>query len=85
MPFNRPDDKPNSSITALYRHASLGFADPEKSALHGVISGYLENVIRIEWPAQAKGLTVDRGSAYLRRLNDMAIGLQPAGVSGSNL
>ena len=65
--------------------ASLGFADPEKSALHEVIIGYLENVIRIEWPAQAKGLTVDRGSANLRRLNDMAIGLQPAGVAGSNL
>ena len=63
----------------------VGFADPAKSAIEDGIVGYLETVIRVEWPAQARGLTVDRGSAYLQKLNGMATGFKPAGVADGNL
>jgi len=41
------------------------------------ITGYLETVVRVEWPAQAEGLIVDRDKAYLESLNRIAIGLNP--------
>ncbi len=55
------------SVLDVY-NASLGFADPEKSAMRDAIMGYVETVVRVEWPAQARGLTVDRGSAFLQKL-----------------
>jgi hypothetical protein len=73
-----------SSVLDVY-DASLGFADPEKSAMRDHIIGYLETVVRVEWPAQAEGRIVDRGAAYLENLNRIAIGLKPSGVADSNL
>src|SRR6516162_1502675 len=66
-------------------NASAGFADPEKSAMRDAVIGYVETVVRVEWPAQAAGLTVDRGSAYLRQLNGMANALKPTGPADANL
>jgi hypothetical protein len=65
-------------------NASVGFADPEKSEMRDDILGYLEAVVEVEWPAQARGLTVDRGSAYLHQLNAVALGLKPSGVADGN-
>jgi hypothetical protein len=39
------------------------------SAMRDNIIGYLETVVRVEWPAQAEGQIVDRGRAYLEKLN----------------
>jgi hypothetical protein len=64
---------------------SVGFAGPERSSLRDDIVGYVETVVRIEWPAQARGLTVDRGSIYLQKLNDIATSLKPSGVADGNL
>ena len=75
--------KPESALDVY--NASVGFADPVKSSMHDGILGYIETVIRVEWPAQARGLTVDRGSAYLQQLNEMAISLKPASVADGNL
>lgn len=72
------------SVLDVY-NVAIGFADPAKSAMEDGIVGYLETVIRVEWPAQARGLTLDRGSAYLQKLNGMATGFKPAGVADGNL
>jgi hypothetical protein len=64
---------------------SIGFADPQMSLMRDDIVGYLEAVVRIEWPAQATGRIADGGTAYLEKLNRIAIGLKPSGVSDSNL
>jgi hypothetical protein len=66
-------------------NAAIGFADPEMSSMRDGMIGYLETVVRVEWPAQAEGQTVDRGRAYLEKLNRVAIGLKPTGVSDGNL
>src|SRR5271167_356387 len=66
-------------------NASVGFADPDMSAMRDDIIGYLETVVKVEWPAQAEGRIVDRGAAYLERLNRIAIGLKPSGVADGNL
>ena len=66
-------------------NVSVGFADPEMSLMRDDIIGYVETVVRVEWPAQAKGLTVDRGTAYLKKLNSLAIGLRPSSVADGNL
>ena len=66
-------------------NASIGFADPERSAMRDDMTGYLEMVVRVEWPAQAEGQIVDRGGAYLEKLNRIASGLKPAGVAEGNL
>lgn len=66
-------------------NVSVGFAGPQRSSMRDDIVGYVETVVRIEWPAQARGLTVDRGSAYLQELNDIATGLKPSGVADGNL
>jgi hypothetical protein len=73
-----------SSVLDVY-DASMGFAEPELSLLRDSIVGYLETVVRVEWPAQAGGLPVDRGWAYLKELNRIAIGLKPSGVADGNL
>lgn len=65
-------------------NASMGLPDRERSSLRDGIVGYLETVIRVEWPAQARGVILDRGSADLQRLNHLAIGLQPSGTADSN-
>jgi len=65
-------------------NASLGFAEPEKSQLRDAILGYLETVVRVEWPAQAKGVSVASDSSWLNRLNAMAAGLQPSGAADGN-
>jgi hypothetical protein len=72
------------SVLDVY-NASLGFGEPERTSMRDGIVGYLETVVRVEWPAQARGLTVDRGSAYLSRLNEMATGLKPVSVADGNL
>jgi Protein of unknown function (DUF4239) len=66
-------------------NASVGFADPQRSAMRDAVIGYVETVVRVEWPAQATGLTIDRASAYLRRLNIMATALKPSGTADGNL
>ena len=63
-------------------NVSLGFAQPELGLLRGDIVGYLEAVIGVEWPAQAEGRTVDRGTAYLEKLNRVAISAAAAGGGG---
>jgi hypothetical protein len=73
-----------SGVLDVY-NASAGFADPEKTAMRDDIIGYLETVVRVEWPAQAEGRIADRGAAYLENLNRIAIGLKPSGVADGNL
>ena len=46
-------------------NASVGLAGPETSQIRDAIIGYLETVVRVEWPAQAEGQILDRGKAYL--------------------
>jgi hypothetical protein len=65
--------------------ACVGFADPGMSAMRDDIIGYLETVVKVEWPAQAEGRIVDRAAAYLEKLNRTAIGLKPSGVADGNL
>jgi hypothetical protein len=72
-----------SSVLDVY-NAAVGFADPEMSSMRDII-GYLETVVRIEWPAQAEDRIVDRGAADLEKLNRIAIGLKPSGVADGNL
>lgn len=72
------------SILDVY-DASVGFDEPERSRMRNAIIGYAETVVRIEWPAQARGLSVDSGSAYLQKLNWMAAGLHPSSVADGNL
>jgi hypothetical protein len=66
-------------------NVSLGFADPEASLMRDDIIGYVQTVVRVEWPAQAEGRIVDAGAAYLQRLNRIVIGLNPSGVANGNL
>jgi len=73
-----------ASVLDVY-NASVGFADPEASLMRDNIVGYLETVVRVEWPAQAEGRTVERGAAYLEKLNRTAVGLKPSGVADGNL
>src|SRR5215469_6105526 len=47
------------------RNVAVGLAGSEAPVMRDDIVGYLETVIRVEWPAQAEGLVVDRGKAYL--------------------
>ena len=68
------------SIRDVY-YASLGFSDPEKSLLRDGILGYVETVVRVEWPAQARGMSVVSNSAWLNKLNAIAAGLKPAGTA----
>jgi hypothetical protein len=66
-------------------NACVGFADPDRSSMLDGIIGYLETVVKVEWPAQAEGRIVDRGAVYLEKLNTIAIGLKPSGVADGNL
>ena len=84
----------NKARAAAYEEAALvldvynvavGLAGPEASVMRDDIIGYLETVIRVEWPGQAEGVVVDRGKAYLEKLNTSAIGLKPANVADGNL
>jgi Protein of unknown function (DUF4239) len=72
------------SALDLY-NVSLGLPDPEKSAMRDGIVGYLETVVEVEWPAQARGVTLDRGFAYLQKLNRMAVGLKSSGTTANDL
>ena len=71
------------SIRDVY-YASLGFSDPEKSLLRDGILGYIETVVRVEWPAQARGLSVASNSAWLNKLNAIAADLKPSGTADGN-
>jgi hypothetical protein len=62
-------------------YVSLGFSDPDKSLLLDGILSYVETVVRVEWPAQARGLSVASNSAGLNKLNAMAADLKPAGTA----
>jgi hypothetical protein len=66
-------------------NASVGFTGPDMSAMRDGIIGYLETVVNVEWPAQAEGRTIDRGAAYLEKLNRIAIGLKTSDVADGNL
>src|ERR1700746_3598333 len=66
-------------------NASLGLAGSQTSQLPDHTTRCLETVIRVEWPAQAEGLIVDRAKAYLEKLNTFAIGLKPANLADGNL
>jgi hypothetical protein len=65
-------------------NVSLGFVDPEKSQLRGDVIGYLETVVRVEWPAQARGASIAGNSVWLNKMNGIAIGLKPSGTTDSN-
>jgi len=73
-----------ASVLNVY-NAAVGFADPESSLMRDDIVGYLETVVRVEWPAQAEGRTEDRGAAFLEKLNRTAVSLKPSGVADGNL
>ena len=60
---------------------SLGFSDPDKSLLRDGILGYVDTVVSVEWPAQARGLSVASKSAWLNKLNAIAADLKPAGTA----
>ena len=62
-------------------YVSLGFSDPDKSLLRDGILGYVETVVRVEWPAQAGGLSVASNSAWLNKLNAIAADLKPVGTA----
>jgi hypothetical protein len=66
-------------------NVSAGFADPAMSSMRDDLIGYVETVVRVEWPAQAEGRTVDRGTSYLERLNRTAVALKPSSVADGNL
>src|ERR1700730_11711314 len=53
-------------------NVSVGFAGPERSLMRDDIIGYVETVVMVEWPEKAEGLTLDRGTAYLKKLNSLA-------------
>ena len=53
-------------------YASVGLVGPERSRMRDDIIGYLETVVRVEWPAQAEGRIVDRGTPYLEKLNTLS-------------
>ena len=73
-----------ASVLDVY-NAAAGFAAPESSLMHDDIVGYLETVVRVEWPGQAEGRIVDRGAAFLEKLNRRAVSLKPSGVADGNL
>jgi hypothetical protein len=66
-------------------NAAIGLPGPQTSQMRDDVIGYLETVVRVEWPAQAEGLVVDRGKAFLEKLNTLAIGVKPSGVADGNL
>jgi Protein of unknown function (DUF4239) len=68
------------SVRDVY-NVSLGFADPERSLLRDGIIGYVETVVRVEWPAQARGASVVGDSMWLNKLNAMAVGVKPSGAA----
>jgi hypothetical protein len=51
-------------VLDLY-NVSIGFAEPERLAIRDAITGYLDTVVRVEWPAHAEVRTADRGTAFL--------------------
>jgi Protein of unknown function (DUF4239) len=65
-------------------NVSLGFADPEKTLLHDGIIGYVETVVRVEWPAQARGVSVVSNSVWLNKLNAIAAGLKSSSTADGN-
>jgi hypothetical protein len=73
-----------ASVMDVY-NVSVGLAGPETSQMRDDIIGYLETLVRVEWPAQAEGRIVDRGSSSLEKLNRIAIGLKPSSVADGNL
>jgi hypothetical protein len=73
-----------ASVLDAYSVAA-GFADPESSTMHDDIVGYVETVVRVEWPAQAEGRSVDRSAAFLGKINRTAASLKPSGVADGNL
>ena len=66
-------------------NVSAGLADPEMTSMRDDLIGYVETVVRVEWPAQAEGRTVDRGTSFLERLNRTAVALKPSSVADGNL
>jgi hypothetical protein len=62
-------------------YVSLGFSEPDKSLLRDGILGYAETVVSVEWPAQARGLSVASNSASLNKLNAIAADLKPTGAA----
>jgi Protein of unknown function (DUF4239) len=87
-------DRFNKAKAASYAEAayvldvynvSVGFDDPRAALMRDNIVGYLEAVVRVEWPAQAEGRTVERGTAHLEKLNRAAVGLKPSALADGNL
>jgi len=64
---------------------SAGFVEPERSSIRNEIVGYARHVVIVEWPQQAEGRVVDQDSVYLNGLNNIALGLHPAGQAGGDL
>jgi Protein of unknown function (DUF4239) len=60
-------------------NAALGLPEPERGRLREAVIGYLEAVIRVEWPAQAEGRRADLGTTYLETLTRLAMEPQSAG------
>jgi hypothetical protein len=66
-------------------NAGIGLTGPQTSQMRDAVIGYLETVVRVEWPAQAEGQVVDRGKAFLEKLNTLAIGVKPSDIAVGNL
>ncbi len=73
-----------AAILDVY-NAAIGFTDPKTSLMRSDIIGYAREVVNVEWPAQAQGRTVDEVSAYLERLNNAAVALDPSSLAAGNL
>lgn len=84
----------NKAKAASYTEAALvldvgevliGLDDPRGTVMQADLIGYLETVIAVEWPAQAKGQVVDGASAYLDALNRKALLFRPSSPAEINI
>jgi hypothetical protein len=83
-----------SAKTATWREASciravawaaMALPAPEASGIHQAVLAYLHAVIDAEWPAQADGKTVDRGTAPLLAINAIVTHFAPSTAGQVNL
>src|SRR5436190_2622094 len=66
-----------SSIACIYRDSG-GYPEPVRSLLRGQIRDYTDFVIKVAWPAQAKGDSSDEGTHRLNELEQTLVRFEPA-------
>jgi hypothetical protein len=66
-----------SSIACMYRDSG-GYPEPVRSLLRGQIRDYTDFVIKVAWPAQAKGDSSDEGTHRLNELEQTLVRFEPA-------